>query len=293
MAERRPRLQRDVVALQQLQIRVERDLPERDDDATRAAARASSASRCGRQRAISSGVGLLSGGAQRTAAAMNASSQREPVVRRAASRDVGEAGAMERAIRKSPEPPTPSPVKTRPVRFAPCAAGARPTMSSRARGSPNPGTGLRPVRVVAERAPLFACRSAAQYVRSRGQRSQDTIRWRAIRVSSSRRVHRCQLAASSASLGQSRQFGLEPESRAEMQSARRARWLAIRVARALAYRSSRASRRACERNALRATYCLRKTRPSSTPSRRANGSIRSIMCCRAAARPKSRGCSAN
>ena len=36
----------------------------------------------------------------------------------------------------------PSPVKTRPVRLAPCAAGARPTSSSRARGSPNPGTGL-------------------------------------------------------------------------------------------------------------------------------------------------------
>ena len=36
------------------------------------------------------------------------------------------------AIRKSPEPPPPSPVKTRPVRFAPCAAGARPE-STRAR----------------------------------------------------------------------------------------------------------------------------------------------------------------
>ena len=44
-------------------------------------------------------------------------------------------------IRKSPEPPAPSPVKTRPVRFAPCAAGASPITTSRASGSPKPGTG--------------------------------------------------------------------------------------------------------------------------------------------------------
>ncbi len=44
-------------------------------------------------------------------------------------------------IRKSPDPPTPSPVNTRPVRLAPWAAGARPTSSTRASGSPKPGTG--------------------------------------------------------------------------------------------------------------------------------------------------------
>ena len=55
-----------------------------------------SASRCGRQLAISSGVGLLSGGAHRTAAAMNASLKRQAVVRMLRGRDVGEAGAMER-----------------------------------------------------------------------------------------------------------------------------------------------------------------------------------------------------
>ena len=32
-------------------------------------------------------------------------------------------------------------MNTRPVRFAPFAAGASPTTSSRARGSPKPGTG--------------------------------------------------------------------------------------------------------------------------------------------------------
>ena len=45
------------------------------------------------------------------------------------------------AMRKSLDPPTPSPVKLRPVRFAPCAAGARPTRTMRAAGSPKPGTG--------------------------------------------------------------------------------------------------------------------------------------------------------
>ena len=42
-------------------------------------------------------------------------------------------------IRKSPDP---SPVNTRPVRFAPCAAGARPEHEHARRGSPKPGTGL-------------------------------------------------------------------------------------------------------------------------------------------------------
>src|ERR1700750_775967 len=35
-----------------------------------------------------------------------------------------------------------SPVKTRPVRFAPCAAGANPTMSTCGRSEPQPGAGL-------------------------------------------------------------------------------------------------------------------------------------------------------
>jgi hypothetical protein len=100
-----------------------------------------SASRCGRQLAISSGVGLLSGGAQRTAAAMYASRNTRPS---SARREVGMLAKPARcsaAIRKSPEPPAPSPVNTRPVRLAPCAAGASPTISRRASASPNPGTG--------------------------------------------------------------------------------------------------------------------------------------------------------
>ena len=49
-------------------------------------------------------------------------------------------------IRKSPEP---SPVNSRPVRLAPCAAGASPTTRSRAAASPKPGTGLPQYLVVA------------------------------------------------------------------------------------------------------------------------------------------------
>ena len=47
-------------------------------------------------------------------------------------------------------------MNTRPVRFAPCAAGARPRTSRRACGSPKPGTGLAPVDVVAMRRLLVA-----------------------------------------------------------------------------------------------------------------------------------------
>ena len=61
-------------------------------------------------------------------------------------------------IRKSPEP---SPVNTRPVRLAPCAAGASPSTSSRASGSPNPGTG-RAQYVSSRCAAFFTCATRAQ-----------------------------------------------------------------------------------------------------------------------------------
>ena len=70
-------------------------LPSATTTRTRGSA-AISASRCGRQRAISSGVGLLSGGAQRTAAAMNASVSVSPSSGSLRRRDVGEAGAVQR-----------------------------------------------------------------------------------------------------------------------------------------------------------------------------------------------------
>src|SRR5438034_2836865 len=85
-------------------------------------------------------------------------------------------------MRKSPDPPTPSPVNTRPVRLAPCAAGARPTRSSRARGSPNPGTG-RAQYVSSRNARRFSRPMRWQYSRRRAQRSHETI---AARTCSSR-----------------------------------------------------------------------------------------------------------
>ena len=73
--------------LQQLKTRVEADPPERDDDADARAAPSISASRCGRQVAISSGVGLLSGGAHRDRGGDERVAQLQARRRRAA--DVG------------------------------------------------------------------------------------------------------------------------------------------------------------------------------------------------------------
>ena len=100
----------------------------------------------------SSGVGSLAGGAQRTGAVTRTSVRVRP-----SSRDVEVACDANpvrciAANRKSPER---SPVNIRPVRLAPCAAGARPTTSTarvrvaEARHRP------RPVGLVAERGPLL------------------------------------------------------------------------------------------------------------------------------------------
>ena len=89
-------------------------------------------------RSRSSGVGLLSGGAQRTAAATYASRSTSPSSR---ASERGWLANPVRCIDANSQSPERSPVNTRPVRFPPCAAGARPTTSNRAAGSPNPGTG--------------------------------------------------------------------------------------------------------------------------------------------------------
>ena len=103
---------------------------------------ASSATRWAWQRAISAVVGRLSGGAHRATAVTYASVSRRPSSARArTSAGWRSRGGASRACRKSPDPPAPSPVNIRPVRFAPCAAGARPSTSTRACGSPKPGTG--------------------------------------------------------------------------------------------------------------------------------------------------------
>ena len=117
---------------------VERDPAQRDHHPNVAQQR-NLAARKGRQAASSSGAGLLSGGAQRHAAEMYASVNISPSPR---PREVGWLANPARcsaAYRKSPEL---SPVNMRPVRLAPCAPGARPTIRTRAAGSPKPGTGL-------------------------------------------------------------------------------------------------------------------------------------------------------
>ena len=79
------------------------------------------------------------------------------------------------AIRKSPEPPTPSPVKTRPVRLAPCAAGARPTMRTRAAGRRTRARAAPSTRHRDIGAALFLADAAGSIRRSRGHRSHATI----------------------------------------------------------------------------------------------------------------------
>ena len=69
------------------------------------------------------------------------------------------------ANRKSPDR---SPVKIRPVRLPPCAAGASPTTRTRAAGSPNPGSGRAQYRWPANRAGGSAA-AASRHATSRGQ----------------------------------------------------------------------------------------------------------------------------
>src|SRR3954466_3862588 len=138
---------------------------------TRALARsASSFTAQGRQVSRSSGIGLLAGGAQRTAASIQASMSSRPSSR---STDVGWLAKPARcsaAKRKSPER---SPVKMRPVRLPPCAAGARPRMMTRACGSPKPGIGRPQYSSPANDARLTRATSSRQATR-RGQRRHST-----------------------------------------------------------------------------------------------------------------------
>jgi hypothetical protein len=100
--------------------------------------RASSAAIHGAQVSRSAGVGLLSGGAQRTVATIRASSSRWPSP---AWWLVGCAAHPVRCRLAKSQSALGSPVKIRPVRLPPLAAGARPTMSSEGSGSPQPGIG--------------------------------------------------------------------------------------------------------------------------------------------------------
>ena len=112
---------------------------EHHDHAGPGRAASSSRTRYGRQRVALLGRRLV--GRRRAAHRRGDVRGRAARARRRPTTDVGWLAKPVRnsdAKRKSPER---SPVNTRPVRLAPCAAGARPATSTRARGSPKPGTG--------------------------------------------------------------------------------------------------------------------------------------------------------
>src|SRR5690606_35744998 len=67
--------------------------------------------------------------------------------------------------------PERSPVNIRPVRLAPCAAGARPTITSRASAGPNPGTGL-PQYISSAKAARFVTATCSRHSTSRGHARQ-------------------------------------------------------------------------------------------------------------------------
>ena len=98
----------------------------------------SSASIQGAQVSRSAVLGLFCGGAQRTVATIRVSTSSSPS---AASTEVARVASPTRCSDANSQSPERSPVKTRPVRLAPWAAGARPTMSTAGVGDPQPGIG--------------------------------------------------------------------------------------------------------------------------------------------------------
>ena len=80
----------------------------------------------------------MAGGAQRTAAVTKHPLSVNPSSR---ATEVGWLANPERHSAAKSQSPERSPVKIRPVRLPPWAAGARPSTSTLASGSPNPGSG--------------------------------------------------------------------------------------------------------------------------------------------------------
>ena len=105
----------------------------------------------GRQVSRSSGVGLLAGGAQCTGEVMRTPYSSSPSSTLTAVACDASPTSCSAAYSTSPER---SPVNIRPVRFPPWAAGASPTISSRASAGPNPGTGRPQYVQSAKRGPL-------------------------------------------------------------------------------------------------------------------------------------------
>ena len=86
----------------------------------------------------SSVVGRFAGGAQWTDAVIQTSVSASPS---SARTECGWLASPARCRAAYSQSPLRSPVNIRPVRFAPCAAGASPTTRMRPCGSPNEGTG--------------------------------------------------------------------------------------------------------------------------------------------------------
>lgn len=117
---------------------------------------------------ISSGVGLLSGGAQWHVAVIRTLVRANPSFQ-ASDSDCEATPALCRA--RYSQSPDRSPVNIRPVRFAPFAAGARPTIKNSASGSPNGGTGF-PQYFSPSCRLGGSCATDSHHARRRGQRSQ-------------------------------------------------------------------------------------------------------------------------
>ena len=141
-----------------------------------------------RQVSRSASVGLLSGGAQCTAA-----STRVLISRWSSSAeiDVGIAASPARCNAAKSQSPLRSPVKIRPVRLPPWAAGASPTTASEASAGPQEGTGRPQYVSLAYEARLVSATSSRQAT-NRGQARQP------ITASSSWSVEPQRLAASHA-----------------------------------------------------------------------------------------------
>ena len=85
----------------------------------------------------SAGVGRLAGGAQCTGAVIRTPRSTKPS---SMAVEVGCDARPARCSAATSTSPERSPVNIRPVRLAPCAAGASPTITIGASAGPNPGT---------------------------------------------------------------------------------------------------------------------------------------------------------
>jgi hypothetical protein len=140
----------------------------------------------------SADVGALPGGAHRTAATTRAPVKWRPS---AACADSGCDANPAWYNAANSQSPLRSPVKIRPVRLPPWAAGAKPTMSSRGAASPKPGTGRPQYGWLANDRRFVTATSSRQATR-RGQARHTDDR----AVSSARSVPAASRATSGASV---------------------------------------------------------------------------------------------